>query len=778
MAHLRRRGVWLVTIATMIAVPVLALSVAIAVLDPNDYKPQIIEAVQHATGRVLILNGPLQISRSLWPTIEVSDVLLANERGGTRADMARAERIEAQLSLPALLWHRIEILTLTLVGPNILLEQVGDKPNWTFAPSENGTGPPPAAPGIPFELRIRNLRVQNGMVTSRLAARTRVVGIRSLKLQHRTDGGPVDFIATLVYSDNQPFSLRGSAQPIASVDGPWDTTLQLSAFGATLSATGKMTMAGDYELQLDGQTDAMEKLNALLPEMQLPALHAATLATHIANGPVPGDIPIIGQTRLRFQKADFTNAVPGLQLGTTEVSLPVAGGTATVEGEGQLAGQPFAFSGTFAVPMHLDGHVESLIDLTARAKPVGGKARQSVEGSLTLKGKLALDTIHFAGLSATVGLRTPALAAFRPTLAQALPALNDLWAEGGLLVPAKGGSVTLKAAKLVAKQGDIAGDVTIGLGPALMVGAKLHSSRLDLDTTLKAFGFDPTAPAPSQPSGTVIPDTPLPWRALRGPSLDVVAEVSALTFEHQVWPKADIALRVKGDVMETGRVTLATPAGPVEMSMTANASSEIVPVSLTIMAPGFPLAPIAHAAGLPGPVNGTIRINARLLASGRSLHELAASLDGSLSAVTIGGGLSNEAFIKLTAASLEALGIQVPPHGNTALRCFGLVATFDKGVGRIPTIALETTYLQVEGVGQVDFGRETLALKLRPMAQVAGSAVSVPVLVDGRFRDIKARLDASGLDKLGFLFDGLFGGDKAEACTRAGLTTASPQRPP
>jgi uncharacterized protein involved in outer membrane biogenesis len=105
---------------------------AIAVVDPNDYKPQIAAAVQQATARALTLNGPLRISKSLWPTIEASNVKLANLPGGTRPHMATVERIDAQLWLPALLWGRFEVTRLTLIGPNILFEEVAHKPNWEF----------------------------------------------------------------------------------------------------------------------------------------------------------------------------------------------------------------------------------------------------------------------------------------------------------------------------------------------------------------------------------------------------------------------------------------------------------------------------------------------------------------------------------------------------------------------------------------------------------------------------------------------------------------------
>jgi len=134
-----------------------------------------------------------------------------------------------------------------------------------------------------------------------------------------------------------------------------------------------------------------------------------------------------------------------------------------------------------------------------------------------------------------------------------------------------------------------------------------------------------------------------------------------------------------------------------------------------------------------------------------------------------GGSLSNAALIKLSSASLKALGIDVPTQGETAIHCFGLIGLFKKGVGRFDKIAFDTSYLALNGVGQIDLLTETVALKLHPLAQLSGSLVSVPVLVEGPFRDMQGRLDASGLDKLGLLIDAWFGGDRPETCSDAGL---------
>ena len=326
---MKGRTWWWVAIAAVVALPLATMGAAAALLDPNDYKQTLVDAVQSATGRALGLNGNVRISRSLWPSIEVSDVTLSNLPGGSRPDIARAERIQAELSLPALFRREIEVVKLTLTGPNILFEQVGNAPNWVFdppgdpapsgtaLPPSSATAPAPAAPGTeaPFRLRIRAVTVLNGMVTWRFPARTKVVGIRSLDLRHPTDDGPLDLKAVLVYGDNQPFGLQASATPTGPLRAPWRTTIGFQAFDSAASASGTVDLAGAFDLKLEAKSGALDALNALLPEMRLPPVHHAVLSARLQNGPTLGALPVVGATRFRFDDADLGRFVSGLTLG-------------------------------------------------------------------------------------------------------------------------------------------------------------------------------------------------------------------------------------------------------------------------------------------------------------------------------------------------------------------------------------------------------------------------------------------------------------------------------
>lgn len=767
-----RRAWVLSALAAILLVPALALGLVIGLADPNALKPEIEAAVQRATGRALTLGGPITITRSLTPWIEVSQVQLANLPGGSRAAMARVDKIRAQVSLLALLRQRIEITQLDLTGPNILFEEVKGAPNWFFQPQGDGSGTGSTGgtggstiPGwFHPQLRIRHLHIVNGMVTSRLPARTNVIGIRSLDVRHPRDHAPFTLASTLVYQDNAPFGLDMTLQPTGQVADPWQATMQFRAFGAQAAASGRVTLAGNYDLAVSGRAPQLEALNALLPPMQLPPLHDLAFETHITNGPVRGDLPVIGETKLQWGSADLTARIPGLSFGAVEASLDKAGGTAQVKGQGHYAGEPFTLAGTVGVPLHLDGRntVPVTLDATALA---------TEPARLHLAGTLTAEATTFAGLTAQVVLDTPRLSRLRPLVSPALPALTAVHFAGGVSLPGDLRSLSLSGAKLTASAGDLAGNARFGLGGGVAVTAKLTSSRLDLDALLTALGLGVKPAAPATAPGPVFSHADLPvWAALRGPDIDVAGTIGKLTFQGQSWDKIGLAVRLKDGRLTLDRMQSALSGGAVEGAFTADAARNPPSLHLRLHAPDVPVALLVQRFGLPGPASGSLRVDTDLSATGASPHAIAASLSGSLSATMGAGSISNQALIDLAAASLKALNITVPREGMTQIRCFGVAGTIDKGVAQLRTLALNSTYLQMDGQGQVDLGRERLALKLTPLARLSGASVAVPVVVDGPFRTAQGQLDAGALQKVGILIDALFGGDKPRSCAETGLT--------
>jgi len=754
---------WIVSLLLLpFVVAAAVLIAAVVTTDPNNYKPQITDAVERATGRGVVLNGPVRVGRSLWPTIELDDVSLANLPGGTRPDMVHAEHVEARLSLPALLNRRIDLSRLTLIGPNILLELVDGEPNWVFDHG-NPDGTMPA-----MEVRIADARVRDGMVTIRLPTRTHVVGIRTLGFRRPVEGGPLELSAELVYQDNQPFRLHAAATPTGGIFDPWDARVTIAAFDATVSTAGRMTLAGPYDLELQATAPALQHLNALWPAMRLPDLRDMTLATHVTSGPLTNDIPTIGTTWLRFHSADLTDRLPGLTLADTEITLPQPDGTANAAGSGSYAGHGFSYTASFGIPARLNGAATSRMTLRGKATPQAGAKPGNADGSMTLDGTLALRDATYAGLDAKISLSVPALNDWQLQL----PALTDVTLTGQIALPQDLATARLHGGTLRSRQIETGGDITLGLRTRMLLNGTLDVARLDLDALLAGDGGSVPSKRAARVADPVIPDTTVPWPWVRGKTIDLAAHVAALTLHGQTWRDVDLALQVARDRLRLARLRLGLTGDAAELTVSGDAATRDLPVRVTLRVPAVPLATVTQTLRLPGEATGALRLDAQLEGRGDSLRDLIASLNGSVSASMLGGSLSNAALTEIAFPALKALNIAVPATGRTDITCLGLSATFTSGVATVRSMVLDSTYLQLAGTGRVDLGREIVALALRPLAQVGGSPVEIPVRVEGPFRAMTGELDADVFDKLGLFHTSVFGGDNQTICADAGLIPA------
>ena len=119
--------------------------------------------------------------------------------------------------------------------------------------------------------------------------------------------------------------------------------------------------------------------------------------------------------------------------------------------------------------------------------------------------------------------------------------------DGHLTFPGSAGPVGIKDATLKTQQGDLAGSGSVDFGAQMTIAGKWRSEKLDLDALLLAFGIDLSMPAaPRSSGGPVIPSTRLPWVELRGPTLDIAATVSSLTFQREVWRDFQLGVELRG----------------------------------------------------------------------------------------------------------------------------------------------------------------------------------------------------------------------------------------
>lgn len=130
-------------------------------IDVEDYREDIVNAVEEASGRAFELNGSISLGLIPSPKLSVENIVLKSPDGFQNEDFVSAERIDVAVALFPLLSKQVEVRYLDLISPRILLERRNDgEANWVF---ESGSEEKNTSAETP-ELGVKDLRVENGYI--------------------------------------------------------------------------------------------------------------------------------------------------------------------------------------------------------------------------------------------------------------------------------------------------------------------------------------------------------------------------------------------------------------------------------------------------------------------------------------------------------------------------------------------------------------------------------------------------------------------------------------
>ncbi|MPZ08914.1 MAG: AsmA family protein [Kiloniellaceae bacterium] len=134
-----------VALAVLIVVVVAALLVAPSFWDWNREKGRMAALVKEHTGRDLQIVGDVSLRLLPTPAFSAREVTLANLDGGSDPAMVRLEELQVSIGLLPLLRGEIQVKSVTLVKPEVLLEVLEDgRANWQLAEAAPAAA---AAPG-------------------------------------------------------------------------------------------------------------------------------------------------------------------------------------------------------------------------------------------------------------------------------------------------------------------------------------------------------------------------------------------------------------------------------------------------------------------------------------------------------------------------------------------------------------------------------------------------------------------------------------------------------
>jgi uncharacterized protein involved in outer membrane biogenesis len=245
----------------VLAVLLVLLLAAPFFIDVNDYRPQIAQAVEKATGREISI-GEMHASLFPWVGVSLDNVELANRKGFSDVPFVKVKNLEVQVALLPLFSREVEIKQFRLDGPQIFLERnIKGEGNWEDLgrkPADTAAAPQSAPAQEEGSSSLAALSAEAlQLVDGKLVWMDAASGKR-LELKHiQIDVSHVQL--------NQPVHATASAQ----IDGG---AIDVDALIGPIGDLGKLDVA-HLPLQLKvstGEPVGLQPFAAWLPELPAP----------------------------------------------------------------------------------------------------------------------------------------------------------------------------------------------------------------------------------------------------------------------------------------------------------------------------------------------------------------------------------------------------------------------------------------------------------------------------------------------------------------------------
>ena len=720
-------------------VVVLAVLVGAAVLgaepllNSEAVRGRVAAGVERTTGHAVRLGGRIELGAgsllALSPVVGVRDVALLNGPGFSREVLASVRLVEAKLALLPLLVGRVEVRSVMLVGPDVLLERdAAGRGNW-----ERPVAPQGVEPGV-----------EAGSSGSRARVAVEVASMRVINGRLEWRGAPVVEVPVLTFAPSAgvvegQFLVNGVELAVGGemrgAGGPFEVTA--TGGGVVLAVSG--TGGGDFGFR--GTAERLEAASGLVGR-SLPASRNVVVSGQVGPGGVSGMHLEAGETGL---------GVPGLRLLQLKMDVVDVRQPAQVLATGAFHGLPIALVGSFGPLDRLGGTASRTggVPVAVQITADGGTA--GVQGVIDWAART---------MEGTVSARVPDMGRTGGLAGFAVPGVRDL-AVDVRVAPGPGGAVLLRGLRVGSAQGDVAGDLAIGWAPRPSVRGSLVSNRLVLDVPPAAApvvgtpvvgtpvwgaqaGADSSA-ALARPLGLeaghpALSDRALPFEWLRAGDGDVRWVVGEAVYRGVTYRGIEVRGLLQEGRLRVDPLRMAGPGGVIEGQAVVDASVVPPTVAVTVRAAGMDAGVMMEG------VTGAVEMDVALRAVGSSPHALAGSLMGHAAMALVEGEIENAELAWVFGGVLRGANLPLGAGGGEAagrsrVRCMAMRMEAEGGQVRVTTLALDATRLRMEGDGVVDLGGETMDVHLRPVIRIGGTGVAVPVRVVGPWRAPKPSAD-------------------------------------
>jgi hypothetical protein len=200
---------------------------------------------------------------------------------------------------------------------------------------------------------------------------------------------------------------------------------------------------------------------------------------------------------------------------------------------------------------------------------------------------------------------------------------------------------------------------------------------------------------------------------------------------------SSVAIKLTNDHGEVAvtPITAQVMDGKLNAELKIDVRKEMPAVHLGASISAMQLSQYSPEKGGASPMEGPLDLRADLAGRGKSMHEIAASIDGTVTA-SMSGGMVRESLAELTGIDLRGLGLLLTKNKKEVpVRCG--IASFQGRDGTLTakSLLLDTAPVLIAGEGSVHMDTETLDLLVRGYPKrVRFLQVHAPIAIHGTLK--------------------------------------------
>jgi AsmA protein len=758
----------IIVIAGLIALPF--------IVDPNDYKQEISDQVEKATGRTLTLDGDIGLSVFPWIALEMGPLSLSNAKGFKTEHFAKVEAAEIRIKLMPLLQKQLEMDTVILDGLVLNLEKdKAGKTNWddlagsdtaekqtkeTETKSSDGSAPALAA------ISIAGVKLTNANILWADASTSENYSLKNLNL---TTDPLVPGEPTAVEMDFDINSVKPQAQAHINLNTKIMVDLENQQFALTgleftTQAEGKelpfskadISLNGDINADMVKQLISIDNLSLAIKankdKQEIDAKLSANVSSNLANQ----------QTTLKAVNLTALINDPALPGGKAELNL-------TTDIAADMQQQTLTLSAL----------VLELQDLL-------------INGDINAS-KLLSDNPNFAG---QIDIKPFNLRQLANKLAIELPSMADgstlelvqvktIFEGSTKHFNAKQLDVTLDQSKLT-------GQLAVNNFAKPAINFKLTLDEIDVDRYLPPVSEQEKPAAAAPPATTAAAGaSELPLETLRQINVKGILDISKLKVSGTHSEKIHLEINAADGLIKLHPMSANLYQGQYQGNVSLDARGKTLKLAINESLKAVQVGPLLKDLSGDDKISGTANAQAKLTGNGATVDQIKQTLTGNGQFSFTNGALKGFNIAESIRKAKAAMKGEKLPASDAPLQTdfSSLTGSFTAKNGVIDNQDLLTMspLLRINGAGKVDLPKEGIdyLLKVSIVGTTKGQdaadladlkGLTIPVKITGTFDQPKPTVDIANLlkeqateemkakvadkleDKLGSDLGGLLGG--------------------